>query len=41
MTIIIISFPGAPEINLEEIEKDEKLNQELKIRIKGLYFIFN
>jgi hypothetical protein len=41
MTIIIIAFPGAPEINLEEIEKDEKLNQELKIRIKGLYFIFN
>jgi len=35
MTIIIISFPGAPKISLEEIEKDEKFNQELKIRVKG------
>jgi protein phosphatase 1B len=36
MAIIIISFPGAPKINLEEIEKDEKFNQELKKTIKGI-----
>ena len=36
MEIIIISFPGAPKINLEEIEKDEKFNQELKKTIKGI-----
>ena len=36
MAIIIIAFSGAPKINLEEIEKDEKLNQELKNKIKGI-----
>jgi hypothetical protein len=36
MAIIIITFPGAPKINLEEIEKDEKFNQELKKKIKGI-----
>ena len=36
MAIIIITFPGAPEINSEEIEKDEKFNQELKKKIKGI-----
>jgi len=35
MTIIIVTLPGAPQIKLDEVEKDEKLNQELEIRIKG------
>ncbi len=36
MAIIIITFPGAPEINIEEIEKDEKFNQDLKKSINDI-----
>jgi protein phosphatase 1B len=36
MAIIIITFPGAPKINLEEIEKDEKFNQDLKKSINDI-----
>ena len=35
MSIIIISFPGAPSVVQTEVEKDHACNEKLENRIKG------
>jgi len=35
MSIIIVTFPGAPKINQEEVDKDNSCNEKIEGRIKG------
>ena len=35
MSIIIVSFPGAPKVTQDEIDKDNNINEKIENRIKG------
>ena len=35
MSIIIVTFPGAPMPTKEDIEKDKELNEAIEKKIKG------
>ena len=35
MSIVIVTFPGAPKMVPEEVEKDNLCNQKIEKRIKG------
>ena len=37
MSIIIVTFPGAPKVTQEEVEKDTICNQKIESKIKGEY----
>jgi hypothetical protein len=37
MSIIIVSFPSAPKVVQEEVEKDNTCNEKIENRIKGKY----
>jgi len=37
MTIILVTFPAVPQIKLEELNKDENLNQLIEKRAQGFY----
>ena len=38
MSIVIVTFPGAPKMIQEEVEKDNICNQKIESRIKGMDF---
>jgi hypothetical protein len=35
MSIIIVTFPGAPKIVQDEIDKDNVCNEKIESRVKG------
>jgi hypothetical protein len=36
MSIVIVTFPGAPKMVPEEVEKDNICNEKIENRIKGM-----
>jgi len=40
MTIILVKFPNAAQIDQEEIEKDNRLNLKIEEKVKGLNFSY-
>ena len=35
MSLIIVTFPGAPKVEQEEVEKDNHCNEKIENKIKG------
>jgi hypothetical protein len=35
MSLIIVSFPGAPNVEQEQVEKENDCNQRIENKIKG------
>jgi hypothetical protein len=35
MSLIIVTFPGAPKVVQEEVEKDMQCNENIENKIKG------
>lgn len=35
MSLIIVSFPGAPKVTQEEVDKDNGCNEKIESLIKG------
>ncbi len=35
MSLIIVSFPAAPKVTQEDVEKDKSCNEKIENKIKG------
>jgi hypothetical protein len=35
MSLIIVTFPGAPKVEQEEVDKDNSCNEKIENKIKG------